>query len=195
MSKPMTWSKPASAAVFAMPTMPPAGPERIASLPRNGGGVGEPAVRLHEEQARRAPPQPRHHLVDIAPQHRRQIGVDHRGVAAADQLDQRLDLVARRDLGEADLARHGGQRRLVRGPAPAVHQHDGERAIARGRTPPAARRAPPRVERAQHLALGGHPLVDLDRPGRRAARAARSGARRCRAAPGSRSAARRRGRR
>ena len=35
MSKPMTWSKPASAAVFAIPTIPPAGPDRIASLPRN----------------------------------------------------------------------------------------------------------------------------------------------------------------
>ena len=33
MSKPITRSKPASAAVFAIPTIPPAGPERIASLP------------------------------------------------------------------------------------------------------------------------------------------------------------------
>ena len=34
MSKPMTLVKPASAAVRAMPTMPPAGPDRMESLPR-----------------------------------------------------------------------------------------------------------------------------------------------------------------
>jgi hypothetical protein len=33
MSKPITRSMPASSAVRAMPTMPPAGPDRIASLP------------------------------------------------------------------------------------------------------------------------------------------------------------------
>ncbi len=33
MSKPITRACPAAAAVRAMPTMPPAGPERIASLP------------------------------------------------------------------------------------------------------------------------------------------------------------------
>jgi hypothetical protein len=33
MSNPMIWSSPAIAAVRAAPTMPPAGPERIASLP------------------------------------------------------------------------------------------------------------------------------------------------------------------
>ena len=33
MSKPMMRSKPATAAVFTAPTMPPAGPERMASLP------------------------------------------------------------------------------------------------------------------------------------------------------------------
>ena len=35
MSKPMTRSKPAARAVCAMPTTPPAGPDRIASLPWN----------------------------------------------------------------------------------------------------------------------------------------------------------------
>ena len=33
MSKPITFSKPAMAAVRTQPTMPPAGPERIESLP------------------------------------------------------------------------------------------------------------------------------------------------------------------
>jgi hypothetical protein len=35
MSKPITLSKPASLAVSAMPTTPPAGPDRIASRPWN----------------------------------------------------------------------------------------------------------------------------------------------------------------
>ncbi|CAM5631413.1 hypothetical protein SALBM217S_06183 [Streptomyces griseoloalbus] len=35
MSKPMTRSKPASFDMRAMPTIPPAGPDRTASLPRN----------------------------------------------------------------------------------------------------------------------------------------------------------------
>ncbi len=47
-------------------------------------------------------------LLDIAAQDRRQIGVDHGGVAAAHQLDQRRDLVADRDLREADLAGERG---------------------------------------------------------------------------------------
>ncbi len=34
MSNPITRSKPAAAAVRAMPTMPPAGPDRMESLPR-----------------------------------------------------------------------------------------------------------------------------------------------------------------
>jgi hypothetical protein len=135
------------------------GEDRI--LAAEGGGVGEAAVRLHEEQAARAG-QAGDHLVDVAAQHRREIGVDHRCVAAADQLDQRLDLVARRDLGEADLPRDLRKRRLVVGPAPAVHQHDRERAKAlliRRPQPGFRRRA---VERAQHVPLGGHALVHLD---------------------------------
>ena len=34
MSKPITWLNPASRDIRAIPTMPPAGPDRIASLPR-----------------------------------------------------------------------------------------------------------------------------------------------------------------
>ena len=132
-------------------------------------------------------------LVDIAAQHRRQIGVDDAGVAAADQLDQRLDLVAGRDLGEADLARRARR-------APPRARSSASRASARSRSRDSrasnavsqirARRV--EVERPQHFAVGAHPFVDLDRRRRKAARAGRCGARRCPAAPGSRSAARRR---
>ena len=136
-------SNPASAAVFDHAD-DAAGRARTGSRPcrwKAAASVSPPFDCMKNRRAVAA--ERRDDLVDVAPQHRRQIGVDHRRVAAADQLDQRPDLVAGRDLGEADLARHLGQRRLVRGPAPAVHQHDGERAIARRHRPPAARRAPP----------------------------------------------------
>ncbi len=44
MSKPITRSKPAAPAVRAMPTMPPAGPERIESLPRNDAASVSPPL-------------------------------------------------------------------------------------------------------------------------------------------------------
>lgn len=43
------------------------------------------------------------HAVDIAPQHWRQISIGHRGVAAPNQLDQGSDLIADRQLREANL--------------------------------------------------------------------------------------------
>ncbi len=42
MSKPITWPKSASCAVRTMPTMPPAGPDRIASLPWNACASARP---------------------------------------------------------------------------------------------------------------------------------------------------------
>ena len=42
MSKPITFSKPASRAVSAMPTTPPAGPERMASRPWNSSADFRP---------------------------------------------------------------------------------------------------------------------------------------------------------
>ena len=65
--------------------------------------VGEPAVRLHEvEPMGRAPEVERAlHLGHVAAQDRREVGVDHGGVAAADKLGEARDLVTGRDLGEA----------------------------------------------------------------------------------------------
>ena len=54
--------------------------------------VGEPAVRLHERASRAVAAARRATAIDIAAQDRREIGVDHGGVAAADQLHQRADL-------------------------------------------------------------------------------------------------------
>ena len=44
MSKPMTWPKPAFCAVLAMPTMPPAGPDRMESLPRKLAASARPPL-------------------------------------------------------------------------------------------------------------------------------------------------------
>ncbi len=92
---------------------------------------GKPAVRLHEMKAG-AVAQAGCDALDVAAQHRRQIGVDDRRVAAADQLDQRRDLVADGDLGEAELAGDGGEPRFVFGECPAVHQDDRKRVDAGG---------------------------------------------------------------
>ena len=60
------------------------GPRQDRVLAAEGRGVGQAAIRLHEEETRassRRPAQSGHDLVDIATQHRRQIGVDQCGVA------------------------------------------------------------------------------------------------------------------
>ncbi len=44
MSKPITLSNPASCDIRAMPTIPPAGPDRIASLPRKWPASASPPL-------------------------------------------------------------------------------------------------------------------------------------------------------
>ena len=138
-----------------------AGQDRVLALeqPR----VDQPAIALHEHQP---------HVaglggdaVDIGAQDRREVGVDHGGVAAPDDLHQRADLVAHRDLGEADLGRDLGHGQLVLVVAVAVHQHDRDRAIAGGerRLQIGAGALP--VERLLDRAVGAQALLDLDRAG------------------------------
>ena len=98
-----------------------AGQDRVLAL--EASRLGQAAVRLHEIQPRAA--QLAGHPVDVAAQDRRQVGVDHRGVAARHQPQQRADLVAGGDLGESRRARQLGQAPLVRRVLPGVHQHDG----------------------------------------------------------------------
>jgi hypothetical protein len=75
--------------------------DRVLALERMG--IGQPARRLHEEQLHA-----RHlarHLLHVAAQDGREVGIDHRGVAPADELHHRAGLVMRgADLREADLA-------------------------------------------------------------------------------------------
>ena len=92
--------------------------DRVLALEQLGGG--EPARRHHEHQAggvARSGNAAAHllrHLRHVAADDRRQISVDHRRVAAADQLDQRRDLVADRHLREAELARERRHLLLMR---------------------------------------------------------------------------------
>ena len=124
---------------------------------------GQPARRHHEHQ-----PRLRFFHIEVAidlrhvaPQDRRQIGVHHRGIAAADQLDQRRDLVADRDLAKAKLARQRRHLLLVLRKAVGVHEHDRHRidAVGLGRFEIGAHRG--KIGRALHRAVGAHALVDF----------------------------------
>jgi hypothetical protein len=102
------------------------------------------------------------HLRHVSPQDRGEIGVDHRGVAAADELDQRRDLVTHRYLREAELARERGHALLVLGIAIGVHEHDRDCADAGGAC--GGKLGPQRrkVGLPLHRAVGAHALVHLD---------------------------------
>ena len=145
MSKPMTRAKPALLPVRAIATTPPAGPERIASLPGEQIGRGEAARRHHEHQPRAGAldVELAADARDVARQDRREIGVDHRRVAAPDQLDQRRAFVADGDLRKAERARDFRDFALVLGIAVGVHEddRDGVEALGlRARQDPRARR-------------------------------------------------------
>ena len=114
---------------------------------------------MHEQ---RVLPERRRQARDVAIEHRRQIGVDQRRIAATDQLDQRRDAVADRNLREADRLGEIGQRRLMRGEAIAVHQDDRDRAEpgSMGRLQPVP--CGIAVERSDHAPVRRDPLVNLD---------------------------------
>ena len=80
-------------------------------------GLGQAAVRLHEQQPAFGPAKIKGtvHARHIAAQDRRQIGVDHRCVAPRHQLGQTADAVTGRNLGKAFLCRKGRHPRLVVG--------------------------------------------------------------------------------
>src|SRR5205814_6164932 len=69
---------------------PPSRLASLADLPHKGGGKKMRNLR------------------HVSAQNRRQIRIDHRGIAAPDQLDQRRDFVTDRHLREAHLARERG---------------------------------------------------------------------------------------
>ena len=121
--------------------------------------VHQPAIGLHEEQPR--PAERRRHALHMAAQDRREIGVHHRRVAARDELHQRRDLVADRDLLEAGAPRDLFGRGLVGGVAVAVHQADGDGPEALSVRPREVRRQLRLVERLHGLAMRAQALVRL----------------------------------
>ncbi len=127
-------------------------------------GRREAARRHHEHHARPGPLniEIARHLADVASQDRRQIGVDHRRVAAPDELDEGGSGMAFRNLGEAEVARDGADDALMGRIAPGVHEHDRDGVIAfslrlreRGAHAFGVRRRLDRTVRE-------HALVDLD---------------------------------
>ena len=102
------------------------------------------------------------HLANVLPQDRREIGIDDGGIAAADQLDERRDLVAHRYLRKADLARERGHLPLVLGVAIGMHEHDRDRPDAGGAR--GRKLAPQRgeVRLALDGSVGTHALVHFE---------------------------------
>ena len=135
--------------------------DRILALEQFGGS--ETARRHHEHQPRAGPGDVEllGNLLHIAAEDGREIGIDHGGVAAPDQLDQRRNLVADRDLREADLASDAGRDLLMGGIAITVHEDDRD-----GAEPGIVlrlERVPDRrlVGRALDGTVGQHALLDL----------------------------------
>ena len=131
-------------------------------------GSGEAAGGLHEHELGRVfavgarGRQLRGDLFDIAPQDRGEIGVDHRGVAPADQFHQGADLVADRDLGEAHVAGDGGDLCFVVVVAVAVHEDDGGGADAGVKGLAETRAGGVEVDRYVDRAVGADPFAHLD---------------------------------
>ena len=138
------------------------GPRQHRVLAPEVRGLAQPAVGLHEHQPDAA--QLGGHVVDVAAQDRREVGVDHGGVAARHQPHQRADLMRAAHLREAELAGRLADRALVRGVAVAVGQDD--RGAAEAVAVGGAQRLGDGVEvqGAYDAAVRVHPLGHLDHP-------------------------------
>ena len=125
-------------------------------------GFGEAAVGLHKHQPRVAGFGG--HPVHITAQDRRQVGVDHRGVAARYQFHQRADVVGSRDLGKAGLAGQVGDRPFMGRETVTVHENNGDRTdtvvVGRFQFPAGC----VKVGGHEHLAFSGHPFGDFGNP-------------------------------
>ena len=126
--------------------------------------VGQAAGALHECQlgVRIEAAQLRLEVREVGAQRRRQVGIEHGGVAALHVAHQRGELVRDRDLLEAELAGAARRRLLVRGVPPAVHEHDGERAPAGLARLGQLRAQCRQVKRREHVAGSIDALLGLD---------------------------------
>ena len=195
MSKPMTRPKPAMRAVSTAPTTPPAGPDRMASLPLNRcAEVSPPEDCMNRSldaalacwtRAPRATP------IDISAQQRREIGVDHGGVAAPDEFHERAHLVAHRDLREAHFVGEARSLSLVVRKSVGMHEDDGDGVDALGARGFERGARGGKIERRLDRAVGAHALRHLGDAHIEHRRLLDLYARRSSAAPDSRSRARR----
>ena len=162
MSKPMTVSKPAFCAVLAMPTMPPAGPDTMESLPRKLAASARPPLDCMNSSGTSC--SSRATSVTYRLQDGRQVSIRHGGVAPGDQLHQRAGAMRLRHLGEADGAGDGADRGFVRRIAVAVHADHGggpESVLVRFSE---LFRYGVLIKRYEDLAVGADPLSGLDDP-------------------------------
>ena len=90
--------------------------------------------------------------IDVTPEQRRKIGVDHRGIAAPDEFHERAYFVARGDVGEPFLARDLRRLALMRRVGIGMHEDDGNGGDAFG-----ARRAERRPHRARSSGVSTPP--------------------------------------
>ncbi len=135
-----------------------AGQDAILAL--EGACIGQTTAGLHELQIHAR--QLAGHLVDVAAQDGRQVGVHHSRVAARHQLHEGADLVRHGHLGEADLARDTACRRLVLRVAVAVHEDDGDRTQAAPEGLLESGAGGGFIQRLDDLAMRPHALVDFD---------------------------------
>ncbi len=135
-----------------------AGQDAVLALER--ACIGQAAIGLHELQIHAG--QFVGHLVDVAAQDRRQVGVDNRGVATRDKLHHRAHFVRDRHLREADRARDAGHRRFMRRVAIAMHEHDGQRAQAGVERRLQAGAGGCFIERLHDVAMRADAFIDLD---------------------------------
>ena len=141
------------------------GEDRILSLKE--GGIGEAAGGLHEKE-------PRCRIVladlgrdmlDIAPQQRREIGIDDGRVAPCDEFDERTCAVACRNLREAQIACDLLRRFFMCGIAVAMHEADRNGADTLIITGLERIAKTVLVEGGQHLTLRAHALIHLSYTG------------------------------
>ncbi|MNX61187.1 hypothetical protein D3C86_921140 [compost metagenome] len=122
--------------------------------------VGQAAAGLHEHQADAR--QFARHLIHVTLEDRRQIGVNHRGVAARNEFDQRADFVRGRHLREAHFARNTGRALFMARGVPGVHKHDSHCADAAVVGGLHAGAQAGFIQVANEFAIGGHALVGFD---------------------------------
>ena len=122
--------------------------------------ICQPARGLHEIQLHA-----RHlggHLFNITAQDGRQVGIDHGGVAAADELHHRAGFMRGADLRETGSFSQPSRRFFVRREAVTVHEHNGHAAQALRVVRLKLHFERRLVQSLNHIAVRAQALVGLD---------------------------------